>query len=305
MKVPFAFGPHVAFWTLFEAANQIGALTIAGGGWDTKQRLNCMFENQASVVCSTPTYVLRMLEVAKKEGFDLKKSRVHTIILGGEPGGLNQALRGKIVNAWNAVPFDYIGLTEVGGYGFQCQHQAHAIHMNESEFIIEVVDPETGRQLPEGEIGEMVLTNLGRNCSPAIRFRTGDLVKLNSSTCLCGRTFRLLDGGILGRTDDMITIRGMNIFPPEIGELVEKHLLVGEEYRMEAYDKDGMGEFKILLELSPQRSGKKISKSIIDDIRQNFEIRAEVEMVAPETLPRFEYKSKRFVDRRKMSEKPV
>lgn len=296
---PFAFGPHVAFWGLFEGVWQVGAMAIAGGGLDTLQRIRSILENQVTVICCTPTYALRMAEVAKENGIDLKKSRVRILIHAGEPGALVPSIRKKIEEAWGVTPYDYPGLTEVAAYGIHCQHQKWAIHVNESEFIIEVINPSTGEPVPGGTVGELVLTNLGRACCPAIRFRTRDLVRLKEGTCPCGRTFRMLDGGVLGRSDDMITIRGMNIFTSQVGEIVERHLVIGEEYQMVAYTKEGLGEFKVLIELGEGRNGEEVARAIRGGLRQLFEIRVEVEVVPPGTIPRSEYKSKRFVDKRK------
>jgi phenylacetate-CoA ligase len=295
---PFAFGPHVAFWGLFEGVRQIGALAIAGGGWDTLQRVSSILENQVTVIGCTPTYALRMAEVANENGIDLRKSHVRIMLLAGEPGALVPSVRNKIEEAWRAAPYDYPGLTEVGAYGIHCQHQKQALHVNESEFIIEVIDPHTDKPVLEGEVGEMVLTNLGRSCSPGIRFRTGDLVRFKKGACECGRAFRVLDGGVLGRSDDMITIRGMNIFPSRAGEIVERHLNIGEEYQMVAYTRDGLGEFKVTIELAEGRNWKEVATAVSEDLRQLFEIRIEVEVVPPGTIPRSEYKSKRFIDKR-------
>ena len=294
---PFAFGPHVAFWGIFEGVFQIGALAIAGGGWDTSQRIKSILENQVTVICCTPTYALRLAEVAKENGIDLSNSSVRIMIHAGEPGALIPSIRKKIEEAWGATPYDYPGLTEIGAYGIHCRYDKEAIHVNESEFIIEVINPDTGEYAPEGEVGQMVLTNLGRSCSPTIRFRTGDLVRLKKSACPCGRTFRMLDGGVLGRSDDMVIIRGINIFPPKVGEIVEGHLVVGEEYQMVAYSEKG-GEFKVMVELIEGRNREEVTKVIREDLRQHFEIRMDVEVVPAGTLPRSEYKSKRFVDRR-------
>lgn len=294
---PFAFGPHAAFWGIFEGAWRIGTLSIAAGGWDTLQRIRSILENRVTVICCTPTYALRLAEVAKENGINLKDSSVKTTIHAGEPGALIPSIRRKIEEVWGATPYDYPGLTEVGAYGIHCQYQPQAIHVNESEFFIEIINPTTGDPVPKGEVGEMIITNLGRSCSPAIRFRTGDLVRVGKSACPCGRTFTMLDGGVLGRSDDMIIIRGINIFPPKVGEIVEGHLVVGEEYQMVAYSEKG-GEFKVRVELREDRNGEEITKVIREDLRQRFEIRMDVEVVPAGTLPRSEYKSKRFVDKR-------
>jgi phenylacetate-CoA ligase len=239
-----------------------------------------------------------MAEIAEQEGVDLKSSSVRIMIHAGEPGALVPAIRDKIKIAWGATPYDYPGLTEVGAYALHCRHQEQSIHINESEFIAEIIDPKTGQPMPEGEIGEMVLTNLGRSCSPGIRFRTGDLVKLRETPCACGRTFRLLEGGILGRSDEMIPLRGMNIFPSKVGEIVEGHLEVGEEYRMIAHTIEGINDFKVMVELNKGRNTEDTIKNIREDLRQHFEIRLDVEAVPPGTLPRSDYKSKRFLDKR-------
>ncbi|MBW2066447.1 MAG: phenylacetate--CoA ligase family protein [Deltaproteobacteria bacterium] len=298
---PFSFGPHVAFWALFDGAQDIGALTIAGGGWSTLQRVKFIMDKNVTVVCCTPTYSQRLIEVAKEQGIDLRESALNTIVQAGEPGALIPGFRKKIKEQTGATPYDYTGLTEIGAYGFQCRHQEYAVHVNESEFILEVIDPKTGEEREEGELGEMVLTNLGRACSPSIRFRTRDLVRIKKGTCPCGRTFKMLDGGVLGRSDDMITIKGLNLFPSQIGELIQKHLSVGEEFQIMAYDKDGMGEVKVLVELGEGRNVREVEKVLKEELRQAFEMRMEVETVPRGTLARSDYKSKRFVDTRKVS----
>lgn len=299
---PFGFGPHAAFWGLFEGVYHIGGLAIPAGGWDTLQRVKSIIENRVTVVCCTPTYAIRLAEVARENEIDLKRSQVRITIHAGEPGALIPSIRKKIEEAWGAEAFDYPGLTEIGAYGIHCRHQKQAIHVNESEFIIEVINPETKKPIGYGEIGEMVLTNLGRSCSPSIRFRTGDLVKLKEASCTCGRKFKMLDGGVLGRSDDMVIIRGINIFPTKVGEVVESHLVVGEEYQMIATSERG-GEFKIIVELLEGRNKQEVLKAIRDDLREKFEIRMDVEIVPLGTLPRSEYKSKRFIDKREVFNK--
>lgn len=295
----FSFGPHVAFWGLLEGVQEIGSLAISGGGWNTLQRLRCILENQVTVILCTPTYALRLAEVAKEHEIDLRQSSVRILINAGEPGALMPSFRKIIQETTGAIPYDYSGLTEVGAYAFQCQHQDNACHVNEAEFIIEIIDPETGESVPEGETGEMVLTNLGRPCSPSIRFRTGDLVCFKKADCPCGRTFRMLDGGVLGRRDDMILIRGMNIFPSHIEEMVQHHMVIGQEYQIIAYTKKGMGECLVRLERTEGSNTEEVRTVLEEELRQRFEIRIDVHVVPQGSLPRFEYKSKRFVDRRK------
>ncbi len=299
---PFGFGPHAAYWGLFEGALQTGAMAIPGGGWDTLQRLECIVDNRVTVLACTPTYALRLAEVAREKNIDIRNSAVRIIVDGGEPGAMVPSLKKRIETSWNAKFYDYIGLTEVRAHSFQCTMQESAVHMIESEFIFEVIDPDTGAHVKEGETGELVLTNLGRSCSPAIRFRTHDMVRVKKGPCPCGRTFRMLDGGILGRKDDMIIIRGLNVFPAMVGNIVQKYLSVGDEYRIVAYTKGSLSQLKILLDLCDEsrKSREQIEKDIISDLRSSLELRVEVEIVAPNTLERSDYKSKRFIDKREI-----
>lgn len=295
---PFAFGPHVAYWGIWEGAYQIGALAIAGGGWNTLQRVKAIFENNVTVVACTPTYAMRMAEIANENGIDLRESSVRITFHAGEPGALSPSLRNKIMESWGAKPFDYPGLTEVGAYGIHCVFQDGSVHVNEAEFIFELVDPKTGDLIEGDGTGEMVLTNLGRISSPSIRFRTGDLVRVKSDKCACGREFRLLDGGVIGRVDSMITIRGINIFPSQVQAVVEKHLAVGEEYQVVSYTEKGLPQLKVMCEFLGDRPKDEILKKIQEELRNDFEIRIGVDAVPKGTLERSDYKSKRFIDKR-------
>jgi len=294
---PFAFGPHVAYWGIWEGVYEIGALAIAGGGWNTLQRLKSIFDNQVTVVACTPTYAIRMAEVAKQNGIDLKESSVRITFHAGEPGALIPSVRSKITEAWGAKPFDYPGMTEVGNYGIHCATQDTSIHVNEAEFLFELIDAVTGSPMKGEGIGEMVLTNLGRTSSPSIRFRTGDLVNVKRSRCACGRTFVSLDGGIIGRVDGMICLKGMNIFPSQMEEVVGRRLVIGEEYQIVCYTKKGMGELKVMCELLDDRPDDVLGE-IQKDLLDSMEIRIDVERVPRGVLERSEYKSKKFVDMR-------
>lgn len=295
---PFAFGPHVAYWGIFAGAERLRSLAIAGGGWDTLQRIKFIMENDVTVVALTPTYALRMAETAQEQGIDLRNSKVRITFHAGEPGALIPSIRNKIITSWGATPYDYPGLTEVGAYGLHCTAQAGAVHVNEAEFFFELLDPVTGKPIQGAGTGEMVLTNLGRLCAPAIRFRTGDVVTVKEEQCSCGRAFRLLDGGIIGRVDEMITIRGMNVFPSQVATITEKHLALGNEYQIVAYTEKGMANLKVLLEFSGNRSCEETLRAIGTELRDCLEMRIDVEQVPPGALSRSDYKSKRFIDRR-------
>lgn len=296
---PFNFGPYTAFWIMYEGAYQLGILIIPTGGWNSLQRLECMIGNRATVIPTTPTYALALAETAKENGIDLASSSVRSLLLSGEPGALVPQVREKLQKIWNARCFDYIGLTEVGTWGFQCTEEPNGVHILESEFIAEMVEPGTDRPVPEGEVGELVLTNLGRACMPSIRYRTGDMVKIKKGICPCGRTFRVLEGGVLGRKDEMIIIRGVNVFPNVLINVIESHLQPGDNYRIEVHREKGTDEIAIQLEMKEKEKKEMIPQAIQGEIKKRLNLRIEVEIVPYGTLPKFDYKAKRFVDRRK------
>jgi len=299
---PFNFGPYTAFWIMYEGAYQLGILIIPTGGWNSLQRLECIIGNKATVIPTTPTYALALAETARERGIDLASSSVRSLLLSGEPGALVPQVREKLQRIWNARCFDYIGLTEVGTWGFQCTEEPDGVHILESEFIAEVVDPETGKPVEEGEAGELVVTNLGRSCMPAIRYRTGDLVKVKKGFCPCGRTFRVLEGGVLGRKDEMVVIRGVNVFPNALANIVEKYIQPGDEYQIKAYKKNELDEIGIKLEIKEGGRKEVIEGAIQDEIKRRLNLRMEVEAVPKGSLPKFSYKAKRFIDERKGGE---
>jgi phenylacetate-CoA ligase len=296
---PFNFGPYTAFWIMYEGAYRLGNLIIPTGGWNSVQRLQCIIENRATVIPTTPSYALILADTAKEHHIDIAGSSIRTLMLSGEPGALVPGIREKLQKLWNARCFDYIGMTEVGTWGFQCTEEPNGVHIIESEFIAEIVDPKTGKPAEEGEAGELVLTNLGRSCMPAIRYRTGDLVKVKQGICSCNRTFRVLEGGVLGRKDEMIIIRGVNVFPNVLANIVESHTQPGDDYQLEAYKKAGVDEVAIKLETREEGMGGVIQRAIQDEIKSRLNLRVEVKVVPKGTLPKFEYKAKRFLDRRK------
>jgi phenylacetate-CoA ligase len=227
---PFSFGPFLGFWAGFEAGYQMGLHCIPAGGMSSQIRLALIESVGATVVCCTPTYALRLAEIAEHEHplRPLAESTVRMLIVAGEPGGSIAATRERIERSWGARVIDHYGLTEVGPVGFECWESPGYLHVNESEYIVEVVDPITGRVVADGEPGEIVITNLGRTASPVIRYRTGDIVVRRLTPCACGRTWARLEGGILGRADDMVNIRGVNVYPVGIESVVRRFAEVVE-----------------------------------------------------------------------------
>lgn len=291
----FSFGPFIGFWGGFEAAADLGCVVFPAGGMSSAARLETIERHQIEVVCCTPTYALRLVEAARESGVDLAKSRVRALIVAGEPGGNIPATRRQIETAWGARVFDHAGMTEMGAYGFECMEAPGGFHINEAEFIAEVVNPE-GKPIPGEEIGELVLTNLGRVGSPLIRYRTGDMVRLVRKRCACGRWFARAEGGILGRADDMLVIRGNNVFPSAIEEVLRSFKEVAE-YRLVVDRSEALAELEIEIEYVAGAPHEAFAARIEEAVRNRFHFRPRLRMAPPGSLPRFEMKSKRVATR--------
>ena len=232
--------------------------------------------------------VQRVEQVARERGVDAAKLPVRVTVHAGEPGAGIPSVRARIEAGWGARAFDHAGMTEMGAYGYECQAQA-GLHVNESEFIAEVIDPATGAPAEEGEL---VLTNLGRLGSPLIRYRTGDRVRLAAAPCACGRTFRRLEGGILGRLDDMLIVRGVNVFPTAIEAVVRRFPV--EEFQIEVFREGELDEVRVHVEVDGGADG---ARRVQEALRATLGLRLEVTPVAPGSLPRFELKARRVVRR--------
>ncbi len=275
--VAFSFGPFIGFWTAFEAAQRMGLMALSGGGQSTGQRVRSIVEREATVLVCTPTYALRLAETALSSGIDLAASSIRITIHAGEPGAGIPATRARIQESFGARTFDHAGMTEIGAYGFECEAQS-GMHINEDEFIAEAIG------------GELVLTNLGRPGMPLIRYRTGDRVEMSHEPCVCGRTSARLIGGVLGRVDDMITIRGMNVFPAAIENIVRRHPAV-IEYSIEVDRRREMDELRLKVEVTDPS----VVELLRRDLLESLHLRAGVERVPAGSLPRFEMKSRRVV----------
>ena len=282
----FSFGPFVGFWSAFAGAERLGALCLTGGAMSTTERVAAIVASEATVLLCTPTYALRLVEAAREEGIDLSRSELRVSIHAGEPGASIPTTRERIEKELGVEAFDHTGATEVGAHGFSCSAR-DGVHINESEFIAEVLDVRSGEAHDEGE-GELVLTNLGRWGMPVIRYRTGDRVTAARGTCSCGRTLLKLVGGIAGRVDDMVTVRGVNVFPSAIEAIVRRFDEVGE-YRIALARVREMDELHCTVEAPTD-----VAERVAGAIHRELGIRCVVEAVAPGTLPRFEMKAKRF-----------
>ncbi len=289
----FSFGPYVAHWSALAGARQVGALTLPGAGLSSVQRLERMLEHRATVLVSTPTYALHLAEVAEAEGFDLAASPVRVTIHAGEPGASVANVKRQIEEAWGARAFDHAGATEVGAWGFDCQADDLAIHLNELELSFEVVDPETCKPVADGERGELVITTLGRLGMPVVRYRTGDLAVRSREPCPCGRTLSRLAGGVLGRADDMLIVRGVNVYPSAVDNLVRG---VPEivEYEVEIRRRQSLDDLLIKVETAPGAPFEPVEQTLLDAFKSSLGIRVDVACAQAGSLPRYELKARRF-----------
>ena len=285
----FSFGPFIGFWSAHDAVLQRGALAIPAGGLSSEARLDLLAASAATVLCCTPTYALRLAEVAQEIGVDVRRTSISRIIVAGEPGGSVPAIRSRIEASWDARVVDHAGSSEVGPWGY-ADADDRGLHVVESEFIAEFLPVEDTTS--EGRVSELILTTLGRLGAPVIRYRTGDLVRPVSRS-EHGNQFTFLDGGVLGRADDMLVIRGMNIFPSAIEQILRTFPEV-VEYRIVAQKRGEMDSLSIQVE-DLLGEPNRIERAL----QIGLGLHVHVQLEEHGSLPRFEAKGKRFVDQRK------
>jgi phenylacetate-CoA ligase len=300
--VAFGYSTFIGFWGLHYACEKMGCLTLPGGALTTDQRVKQIVDMGATVVCSTPTYALRMAQEAKSLGIDLPKSSVQRLILSGEPAGSIPATKKLIEEQWGAKAGDTAGMTELGTIMiFECDHQPGGTHIIEDHYIEEVVDPETDEPVPYGEMGERVVTSFGRGFIPVVRYRTRDfVVKVPHDRCDCRRTFDIYDGGIRGRVDDMKLVRGTNVYPRAVEAIVREHEEI-DEFQIRLYTAEGIrDEIEVLVEIPEAKSDReRILRELQRSLADAHEgLRFGVKEAETGSLPRFELKAKRLNDER-------
>ena len=287
----FSFGPFIGFWSAHDAIVARGAMSIPGGGLRSLARLELIESSGATLLFSTPTYALHLAEVAKNQGLNLRNNTVTKIIVAGEPGGSVAAIRTRIEDAWGATLFDHAGASEIGPWGFTSVDRT-GIHVCEAEFIAEFMNVETNLPAKAGELSELVLTTLGRFGCPVIRYRTGDRVIHEFQE---SNSFVHLAGGVLGRADNMLVIRGVNIFPAALDEIMRSFDEV-IEYRITATRNGELDQLSIEVE-DTTNDAQRIAAAI----ETCLGLHVPVACVAASSLPRFEGKAKRFIDLRSES----
>jgi phenylacetate-CoA ligase len=288
----FSFGPHVQFWASQEGLQELGAMAVPLGGMTSAQRIQTLAEIEATAVWCTPTYALRLHEVAVQERLDSAFDSIRLVLCTGEPGASLPGVRSRIEEAFGARCIDHAGLTETGPFGYPCP-EGHGLHVLESEFVCEIVDEQLN-PAASGERGELLLTPLKRTGFPVLRYRTGDVVVNTEERCPAGHQDRWLPGGIVGRTDDMAIIRGMNVYPSAVEEAV-RGVSGSGEFRITFYtEPSGMDEIKLEVELEEGSAARRLQETM----RQQLGLRVRVVPVAPGVLPRPNGKSRRVVDAR-------
>jgi phenylacetate-CoA ligase len=300
--VAFGYATFIGFWGLHYAGEKIGCLTLPGGAMTTDVRVKTLADMGATVVASTPTYALRMAQEAKALGIDLAAGPVERLILSGEPAGSIPATKHLIEELWGARAADTAGMTELGTIMiFECDRQPGGTHIIEDNYLEEVVDPETDQPVGYGEMGERVVTSFGRGFIPLLRYRTRDLViRVPASTCSCGRTWDLYDGGIRGRVDDMKLVRGTNVYPRAIEAIVREYPAV-DEFQIHLFTAEGIrDEIEVLVEIpDPDADSARVLSDLGHSLADAHEgLRFGVRQVEDGTLPRFELKAKRVLDDR-------
>ncbi len=289
---PFAFGPFCGFWMAFEAAERLGCLVLPAGGLRSAGRLQMLLDNEATAFCATPTYAIRLGQAAREEGFDLSRADERTIIAAGEPGASIPSTRALIEELWPGAKLkDHHGMTEVGPVTYECPLSPGRLHVMEESYLAEVLDPETLLPVEPGQSGELVLTTLTRGASPAIRYRTRDMVQRSSeAVCTCGTAELALEGGILGRTDDMVAVRGVNLYPGAVEEVIRADRAI-EEFRVEVSGDEGLKDVSLRIESADPMAAERLEQAL----HRAFGLRFSVANAAPGELPRFEAKAKRWV----------
>ncbi|MEM7622846.1 MAG: AMP-binding protein [Planctomycetota bacterium] len=289
-----SFGPFIGFWLGFEAAVRRGAMAVPGGGMSTEIRLRAITANGITAVLCTPTYAIRLAEAARDLGIDLAQSDVKRLVVAGEPGGSVPEVRRRIERLWGgrARVFDHHGMTECGPATHECPERPGVLHLIEKHLLCEFRDPVSGGVIePDGSrAAELVLTSLTRVDAPVLRYRTGDLVRPEArGVCVCGRAERTLLGGVIGRVDDMVVVRGVNIFPSAVDGVVNGTAGI-DEYFVEVSESRGMTELSVHAESADPGAPSRLEAAL----RGAFGLRIPVRHAPGGSLPRDEFKAKRW-----------
>jgi len=303
VQVAYGYGLFTGGAGLNGGSHKVGSLTLPMSSGNTERQIQFMMDLDATILCCTPSYAAYIGESLAERGYKPEDNKLKAGIFGAEPW--TEEMRRSIEASLGIKAYDIYGLTEVCGPGvsFECEEQ-HGMHINEDHFIAEIIDPDTGEVLPEGEKGELVFTALDKEAFPLLRYRTRDICVLSREKCSCGRTFIRM-AKPMGRSDDMLIIRGVNVFPSQI-ETVLIQEGYGANYLIEVDRVNNTDTLDVSVEIAPEhfsdtvRELTKKEKALADAIRTMLGISPRVHLVAPKTITRSEGKAVRVIDKRKL-----
>jgi phenylacetate-CoA ligase len=285
-------------------ARRIGATVIPISGGNTKRQIAMLRDFKSTVLTCTPSYSLYLAEAAREEGLDLSTVGLKAGFFGAEPW--SESMRTEIQQKLHLLAIDIYGLTEIIGPGvaMECPEQ-NGLHVNEDHFFPEIIDPETGEVLPDGQKGELVITTLTKEGTPVLRYRTRDVTYLDRSPCPCGRTTVRMHR-VLGRTDDMLIIRGVNVFPSQIEEVILKVEGTEPHYQLIVERHEQLDELEVQIEMNEKvfsdeiRNLEATEKKIESDLYASLNIHTRVRLVEPKSIARSEGKARRIIDKRQI-----
>jgi phenylacetate-CoA ligase len=302
--IPFGYNIFVAYWAGHYAGEKMGCEVVPGGVLDTKARLLKMQELKATAMMGTPTYVLGMADVARRDlGLDPAKDlSIGKILCAGEPGASIPSTKKRMEQAWGAKVYDHVGATEIGAWGYECTAQPGGLHVNEALFLAEIEDIETGEIITEpGRRGKLVITAFDREAQPCVRFDSKDIAEWAAEPCPCGRTFRWIKGGVVGRSDDITKVKGVLLAPSAIEEVVRSFPELSDEFEVTVAKKGDVDDITLKVELVPEavEQREEVEARLVDQLRLKTNLRYNLEFHEYNTLPRYLVKARRFKDLRK------
>lgn len=302
LQIAYGYGLFTGGLGAHNGGERAGCTVLPMSTGNTKRQVRLMKDFDVDCLCCTPSYALYIAEVAQEEGYDIHEFPIHAGILGAEP--CSEATRAEIEQKMGIQVYDIYGLSEVMGPGVACEcEKQHGLHVCEDQFIIEILDPKTLQPVPDGEWGEVVFTTLCKECSPLVRYRTRDISRILVGECECGRTFRRMDR-IAGRTDDMMILRGVNVFPSQIEEEIVSFPEIAPQYQLILTTKGTLDHAELRVETVPEfpfdeiRRLEKLKKDLQKALKENLQIAVDVKIVEPKTIERAEGKAKRIIDMR-------
>ena len=302
LQIAYGYGLFTGGLGAHNGGERAGCTVLPMSTGNTKRQVRFMKDFDVDCLCCTPSYALNIAEVAQEEGYDVHEFPIHAGILGAEP--CSEATRAEIEQKMGIQVYDIYGLSEVMGPGVACEcEKQHGLHVCEDQFIIEILDPKTLQPVPDGEWGEVVFTTLCKECSPLVRYRTRDISRILVGECECGRTFRRMDR-IAGRTDDMMILRGVNVFPSQIEEEIVSFPEIAPQYQLILTTKGTLDHAELRVETVPEfpfdeiRRLEKLKKDLQKALKENLQIAVDVKIVEPKTIERAEGKAKRIIDMR-------